>query len=127
MTWNISTSRNIGADLEIFKMPPNEQGFKSIVLDASTVASGVDGVFELKAGTLLSLNVNDQYERFTGAGGQEIVGVLALTIRFPDNTAKSDAPAPMAFHGEVFRADRIIDFNTHAAAARAALTTCLFQ
>lgn len=235
MAWNIRTTRNVGTDLEIFKFPPNEQGFASIVLDASTVAPDSNGDRKLAAGTLLSKNSNNQYERFTGGGAanevsvidvsgltagvftitvdvngdeqttgdiafdavntaidtalealsnitattvaattapdpgvtggvhtvtftnpgnqdvtvtvntddatgdatvstttegdvaQVIRGVLAHPVEFPDNTAKSDAPAAMAFHGEVFRADRIVDFNTHGAAARTAMPTCRFD
>lgn len=235
MAWNVRTSRQTSADLEIFKFPPNEQGFASIVLDATAVAPDEDGLRELKAGTLLSKNSNNQYERFTGAGAanevtvldltgvtdgdviitvdvngdvqstdpvafdsatgawdaaiealsnvvavtttqvtapaagvtggeftvaftnpanqdvtvtvddsgatgdavvgtttegdiaQAVRGVLAHGVKFVDGTSKSDQPAAMAFHSEVFRADRIIDFGTHGAAARAALPTCRFD
>lgn len=128
MVWGIRTSRQTAApELEIFKLPPNEQGFVSIVLDASTVAPNTDGNRILQAGTPLSKNVNNQYERFTGAAGQVCRGILAHRVAFPDNTAASDAPAAMAFHGEVFRADRIVDFATLGAAIRAALPTSRFD
>lgn len=129
MAWNIRVSRQgVTAELEIFKFPPNAQGFASIVLDAGAVAADVNGKRSLKAGTLLSKNTTtNQYERFTGAGGQVVRGVLAHSVDFPDATAKSDAPAALAFHGEVFRADRIVDFGTHGAAARTALPTCRFD
>jgi hypothetical protein len=127
--WNVRVSRQgVQPDLEIFKFPTNAQGFASIVLDATAVAADEDGNRILKAGTLLSKNgTSNQYERFTGAGGQVIRGVLAHTVRFADGTSKSDQPAALAFHGEVFRADRIVDFGTHGAAARAALPTCRFD
>ncbi len=129
MAWNVRVSRQgIKPDLEIFKFPPNAQGFASIVLDAQAVAADANGDRILKAGTLLSKNATTkQYERFTGAGGQTVRGVLAHTVKFPDNTSKSDKDAALAFHGEVFRADRIVDFGTHGAAARAALPTCRFD
>jgi hypothetical protein len=128
MAWNIKTSRQSSADLEIFKFPTNDQGFASIVLDAASVAADGNGVRKLIAGTLLSKNTTtNQYERFTAAAGQVVRGVLAHTVTFVDGTAKSDQPAAMAFHGEVFRADRIVDFVTHGAAARAALPTCRFD
>lgn len=128
MAWNIAVSRQgITPELEIFKFPANEQGFASIVVDASTIAADGDGRRVLKAGTLMSKNVNNQYERFTGAGGQVIRGVLAHTVEVVDGTAKSDYHAAMAFHSEVFRADRIVDFGTHGAAARTALPTCRFD
>jgi hypothetical protein len=126
--WNIRTSRQVSPDLEIFKFTPNDQGFASIVLDAQAVAADVNGDRRLKAGTLLSKNdATNQYERFTAAVGQEVRGVLAHTVEFADGTSKSDQPAAMAFHSEIFRADRIIDFGTHGAAARAAMPTCRFD
>jgi hypothetical protein len=129
MAWNVRTSRQGAApDLEIFKFPPNEQGFASIVVDAASVAPDVNGDRQLAAGTLMSKNTtSNQYERFTGAAGQAVRGVLAHSVRFVDGTAKSDQPAALAFHGEVFRADRIVDFVTHGAAARTALPTCRFD
>ena len=128
MAWNLRTSRQVSPDLEIFKFTPNDQGFASIVLDATAVAPDGNGNRVLKAGTLLSKNTTtNQYERFTGAGGQTVRGVLAHTVEFVDGTSKSDQPAAMAFHSEIFRADRIVDFATHGAAARAALPTCRFD
>lgn len=129
MAWNIRVSRQgITPDLEIFKFPPNAQGFASIVLDAQAVAADGNGLRQLKAGTLLSKNgTTSQYERFTAAVGQTVRGVLAHTVTFPDGTQKSDKDAALAFHGEVFRADRIVDFGTHGTAVRAALPTCRFD
>ena len=128
MPWNIRTSRQFTPDLEIFKFPPNSQGFASIVLDAAAVTPDGDGRRKLVAGTLLSKNdTTNQYERFTAAVGQTIRGVLAHSVEFVDGTSKSDQPAALAFHGEVFRADRIVDWVTHGAAARTALPTCRFD
>lgn len=62
-----------------------------------------------------------------GDTAQAIKGVLAHTVRFADGTSKSDQPAAMWFHGVVFRADRIVDFATHGAAARTALPQCRFD
>jgi hypothetical protein len=127
--WNIRTSRTRQADLEVLKSSVNADYMVPIVLDASTVAPATDGVRRLKAGTLLSKNVNNQYERFTGAAGQVVRGVLATTHEFPDNLAHSDAQSQMWNHGQVFRVDRIVDWATAgiAAAARAALPTCRFD
>jgi hypothetical protein len=129
MAWNIRVSRQgVTPDLEIFKFPPNAQGFASIVLDAQAVSADSDGNRILRAGTLLSKNTTtSQYERYTGANGQTVRGVLAHTVTFPDGTAKSDKDAALAFHGEVFRADRIVDFGSYGAAARTALPTCRFD
>lgn len=116
-----------GGYVEILKFPVGDGAMASIVIDASTVASTTDGVRKLKGGTLLSKNANGQYERFTGAGGQAVKGVLAYDVEVFDESANSDVPAAMFFHGCVFRADRIVDFGTHGAAARAALPTCRFD
>lgn len=125
--WNIRTSRQTAPDLEVLASPANADLQVSIVLDATAVASGNDGSRTLVAGTLLSKNgVSEQYERFTGAGGQVIRGVLSETIQFPDGTSKSDAPASMWNHGQEFRSDRIVDFEDHGAAAATALPTCRF-
>lgn len=130
MAWNISSARQgVTPELEIFKFPPNAQGFASIVLDAAAVAPDSDGRRTLKAGTILTKNpTTNQYERYTGDEEQEngILGILARTIEFVDGTSKSDQPADMAFHGEVFRADRIIDFVTHQAELATSLPTCRF-
>lgn len=128
MVWNIRTSRpGVQPELEIFVLPPNEQGFLSITIDASTVAPDSNGDRILVAGTILSKNVNNQYERYTGAVGQEVRGILAHKVALPDGTAKSDKDAALAFHGEVFRADRIVDFGTLGTAVREALFTCRFH
>lgn len=131
MAFGISRSDQHAGYSEILKFPAGLEAIASIVVDASTVASAVDGngvvVRKLAAGTLLSKNVNNQYERFTGAGGQVIKGVLAYNVEVPDATDKSDIPAAMFFHGCVFRADRIVDFGTHGATARTALPTCRFD
>lgn len=126
MTWNIRTSRQISADVDIFLLPTNDQGFLSIVLDATAIAADTDGVRRLRAGTILTKNgTSNQYTRYTGTG--TIAGVLPRTIEVPDNTNKSDVPAELAFHSEVFRADRIIDYGTYGAALRTALPTCRFR
>lgn len=113
---------------EILKFPDGLEAIASIVIDAATIASAVDGRRIIKAGTLLSKNVNSQYERYTGASGQAVKGVLAYDVEVGDTSADWDTPAAMFFHGVVFRADRILDYGTTgiASAARAALPTCLF-
>jgi hypothetical protein len=127
MAFGISRSDQRTGYSEILKFPAGLDAIASIVVDASTIASAGDGSRKLAAGTLLSKNGNNQYERFTGAGGQAIKGVLAYTVEVAETSAKSDTPAAMFFHGCVFRADRIVDFGTHGAAARTALPTCRFD
>ena len=128
MAFNVSGPKKVkGGYTEILKFPVGDDAMASIVLDASTVASGASGDIILKAGTLLSKNGNGQYERFTNASGQAVKGVLAYDVEFVDNV--QDEPAAMFFHGCVFRTERILDSGTGAilTAARAALPTCRFD
>lgn len=126
--WGIRTSKpGPHVQLEVLKNPAHAETTASVVVDASTVTPDVNGVRRLVAGTLLSKNVSNQYERFTGAGGQAIRGVLAHDVEFPDGTSQSDEPAGMWCHLQWFRADRIVDWVTHGAAARTALPTCKFD
>ena len=128
MAFNIRTSKSLTPDLEILVNQVNVDVAASIVLDASTVApDGVTGIRELKAGTILSRNdTSKQYERFTATAGQAVRGILAHSVRFPDGSAQSDAPAAMWHHGQWFRSDRIVDWATHQAAVKTALPTCKF-
>ena len=127
MPFGLTRSDSQAGYSEILKFPVGPESGWSIVVDASTVASAADGRRVLKAGTLLSKNGSNQYERFTGAGGQAIKGVLAYDVEVGGTDAGWDTPAAMFFHQCVFRADRIVDFGTHGAAARTALPTCRFD
>lgn len=125
MPWNESTSRQMTPDLEIFVLMPNDQGFLSIVIDASTVTPNANGDRILVAGTPLAKNVNEQYQRFTDDATQDCVGILAHKVVC--SSANDDQPAALAFHSEVFRADRIVDIATLGSAIRTALPTCQFK
>jgi hypothetical protein len=128
MAWNIRTSKQVSADLEILVNQVNVDVAASIVLDATAVApDGVTGERTLVSGTPLSKNATSgQYERFTKSAGQVCRGILTSTIRFPDGTSKSDTPAAMWAHGQWFRSDRIVDWATLQADIKAALPTCKF-
>ena len=115
-----------GGYAEILKFPAGLDAIASIVLDASTVTEA-SGVRKLKGGTLLAKNQNGQYQQYSGPSSVEVKGVLAYDVEFVDGTANDDTPAAMFFHGCVFRADRIVDFNTHGASARTWLKTCRFD
>jgi hypothetical protein len=128
MAWGIRTTRQVGGYLEVLYSSANADLKQSIVLDATAVAADVNGDRKLAAGTLLSKNATSgQYERFTAAVGQVIVGVLATDEVFPTNDARSDRDSQMWCHGQQFRADRIVDWVTHGTAAKAALPTCQFK
>jgi hypothetical protein len=130
MAWNIRTSKQMSPDLEILVNQVNVDVAASIVLDATAVApDGVTGERTLVAGTPLRKDtVSKQYKRWVTADGttDPIRGILAHTVRFPDGTAKSDAPAAMWGHGQWFRSDRIVGWAGDQAAIRAALPTCKF-
>ncbi len=130
MPFGLTRSDSQAGYSEILKFPSGLEAIASIVVDAATVASASGtGRRVLKAGTLLSKNVNNQYERFTNASGQAVKGVLAYDVEVGGTDAGWDTPAAMFFHGCVFRADRIVDYGTGAiaSAARTALPTCRFD
>jgi len=128
MAFNIRTSKQVSADLEILVNQVNVDVAASIVLDATAVApDGVTGERVLKSGTILSKNATSgQYERYTKSAGQVVRGILTSTIRFADGTSKSDAPAAMWHHGQWFRSDRIVDWATLSTDVKTALPTCKF-
>lgn len=129
MPFGLTRSNQQAGYSEILKFPSGLEAIASIVIDSSTVASAGDGRRVIKGGTLLSKNVNNQYERYTGASGQAVKGVLAYDVEVGGTDSGWDSQAAMFFHGCVFRADRIVDFGTGAiaTAARAALPTCRFD
>lgn len=78
MAWNISTSKQKPADLEILRHQVNVDVAPSIVLDASTVAPDpVTGERKLVAGTPLTKNSNNQYQRWSNTTNQN-VQVIAI-------------------------------------------------
>lgn len=129
MAWNIRTSKTLTPDLEILVNQVNVDVAASIVLDATAVAPDGNGERILKAGTPVTKDATSgQYRRWVtaDAAAPPVRGILAHTVRFPDGTAKSDAPAAMWHHGQWFRTDRIVGWATDQAAIRTALPTCKF-
>jgi len=131
MAWNIRSSRQVSADLEILVQQVNVDVAASIILDASAVVPDQPGdELVLVAGTPVCKDAtSNQYRRWVtaDAASPPIRGILSATIRFADNTAKSDAQATMWNHGQWFRSDRIVGWGTDQAAIRAALPTCKFD
>jgi hypothetical protein len=115
---------------EILSYPLETNVIDSIVLNAAGITADASGPYSgrryLLAGTILSKRGDTQYERFTGAGGQAVAGVLFDTVEFADNTDVSDEPVAMVRRNVSFDKTKIIDFVTHQAALTAALTTCEF-
>lgn len=115
---------------EILSYPLETNVIDSIVVNATGVVADASGPYEgrryLLAGTIVSKRNDNQYERFTGAGGQAVAGILFDTVEFADASEASDEPVAMLRRNVSFRADKIVDFGTHAVAVRAALPTCEF-
>jgi len=122
---------------EVLKFATGLEAIESVVLRASGVAqlpsaavNGSEGKIGLLAGTILTKIPGDsqnRYRKYTGAGGEAVAGILGDHIFFYDNTAASDEPADMLFHGCVFDKSKIVDFVAQETALRAALTTCRFD
>lgn len=135
MPWNVSR-RVSTVEKEILKFPAGLDAIQSVVLRASGVdelpsaVTGVEGKLGLRAGTILTKvpgSDGAKYQQFTGAGGEAIEGVLGDNIFFYDSSEASDEPADMLFHGCVFDAAKIIDYDTHESALKDALHTCRFD
>lgn len=115
---------------EILSYPLETTVIDSVVVNAAGVTADATGPYTgrryLLAGTVLSKRGDNQYERYTGAGGQNVAGVLFDTVEFADNTDVSDEPAAMLRRNVSFQATKIVDFVTHEVAIRAGLPTCEF-
>jgi len=115
---------------EILSYPLETNVIDSVVVNATGVVADASGPYTgrryLLAGTILSKRVDNQYERFTAAGGQAVAGILFDTVEFADGSEASDEPVAMLRRNASFQSAKIVDFVTHATAVRAALTTCEF-
>jgi hypothetical protein len=110
------------ADKEILKFPVGLHAIKSVVLDATDVASWpapAAGVrFYVPAGTILELSATNvtQYIKYNGGSVNAIKGILARPIDMVANATSSDEPAPMFFHDCIFATNQIVDFTLYASA-----------
>lgn len=115
---------------EILSYPLETNVIDSAVINAAGTVADSSGPYEgrryLLAGTILSKRGDSQYERFTAGAGQNVAGILFDTVEFADDTDVSDEPAAFLRRNVSFKADKIVDWATHEAAVRAALTTCEF-
>lgn len=124
--WGVSRNWTESPALEILKFPAGLDAIASVVLDASAVSPDGDGNRKLVAGTLLTKNGDDKYQAVS-ASANSVAGVLATDQMFASGDSTGDQPAPMFFHGCVFRSDRIVDFNTYETQVRNDLPTCRFD
>lgn len=115
---------------EILSYPLETTVIDSVVVNATGITPDASGPYAgrryLLAGTILSKRGDNQYERYTGAGGQNVAGILFDTVEFADQSEASDEPVAMVRRNVSFRADKIVDYATHEVALKAALTTCEF-
>jgi len=132
MPWGVQTDwqRQALPKPEILSYPLETTVIDSVVVNAAGVTADSSGPYAgrryLLSGTVLSKRGDGQYARYTGAGGQNVAGILFDTVEFAGNTDASDEPVAMVRRNASFKADKIVDFATHEAAIRAALTTCEF-
>lgn len=115
---------------EILSYPLETTVIDSAVINASGVTVDASGPYTgrryLLAGTILSKRVDNTYERYVSASGQNIAGVLFDTVEFADNTSVSNEPVAYLRRGVSFDSTKIVDFATYAVPLRAALTSCEF-
>lgn len=115
---------------EILSYPLETNVIDSVVVNATGVTADSSGPYTgrryLVQGTILSKRGDGQYERYTGAGGQNVAGILFDTVEFADGSNASDEPVAMLRRNVSFRSDKIVDYVTHETALKAALTTCEF-
>lgn len=132
MPWGASTAfrRQALPKPEILVYPLETNVIDHAVINATGVTADASGPYAgrryLLAGTILSKRVDNQFERYTGASGQAVAGILFDTIEFADALDVSDEPAAYLRRNVSFDSTKITDFATHAVAVRAALTTCEF-
>lgn len=115
---------------EILMYPLTTAVIDSAVINATGVVADASGPYQgrryLLAGTILSKRADNQYERYTGAVDQAVAGILYDTVEFADGSDASDKPVAFLRRDVEFDALKIVDFATHEAAVRAALSTCEF-
>jgi hypothetical protein len=115
---------------EILSYPLETNVIDSGVINAAGITADATGPYTgrryLLAGTIISKRGDGQYERYTAAVGQNVAGVLFDTVEFADNTDVSDEPVAFVRRNVSFDATKIVDYATHEAALKAALTSCEF-
>lgn len=133
MPFNVKKTSSIN-QVEVLRFPVGLDAVKSIVLDATDVASfpvPTDGSrFTVPAGTILKLSATntDKYIKYTASGpAGTIKGILASTIDMVANATAAMEPAPMFFHECVFATEAIVDFTLYASQLVNDLKFCQFQ
>jgi hypothetical protein len=115
---------------EILSYPLETTVIDSVVVNATGVAADTSGPYlgrrYLLAGTILSKRGDNQYERYTAAGGQTVAGILFDTVEFADGTDASDEPVAMLRRNVSFNSTKIVDYATYSVAVKAALPSCEF-
>jgi hypothetical protein len=133
MPWFKSLSAE-WVDKEVLKFPTGLHAIKSVVLDATDLASWTvsttDGArYVVPAGTILKLSTTNptQYVEYAGGEAGTIKGILARPIDLVANATLADEPAPMFFFDCVFATSAIVGFTLYASALVTDLNHCAFE
>lgn len=130
MPFNITKTAS-WVETEILKFPTGLHQIKSIVLDATDLASwtvATDGSRTVApAGTILKLSATNtnQYVKYNGTG--TIKGILGRPVDILANVTAGSEPAPMFFNGAIFATTAIVGFTQYASALVADLSKCSFE
>lgn len=131
MPWNLSRSTSF-REKEILKYVSGLEVIKSVVLDATDVASWPmpsdrNARNVVPAGTILMLSATNtkQYVKYAGSG--TIEGILLHSVEILSNVTAGDEAAPMVYFNAVFATEAIVDFTTYASALVTALSSCKFE
>lgn len=117
MAFNIQKPTTVkGGYSEILKYPVGDGAIASIVIDASTIVPDSDGVRILKAGTLLTKNASNQYQRYLGSGvsSSDTNEVQVITL-----TSATGGTFNVTFNGSTASVE--IAYNAAASAVQSAL------
>jgi hypothetical protein len=106
MAWNIETSRQVDADLEILVHQVNVDVAASIVIDASTVEPDpVTGERKLVAGTPMTKNANNQYQEWDSATADQNTQLLVIDAAGGDYTLTHSGNTTAALDFDATAAD----------------------
>jgi len=113
-------SRSTGwTEVEVLKYPSGLEVIKSVVLDATDMASHISTTglrSYLPAGTILKLSSTntDQYVEYNGSG--TIKGILRRPFDLIAAVTEGDGAAAMLYHNCVFSTTAIQSFTQYASA-----------
>lgn len=117
-------------DKEILKYPVGLEAVKNVVLDATAVTANADGRLVVEAGTVL-VDAGDNKVKpaaDSGVEASDVVGILAHTLEFFDNSDSDfDLPGAAFFWNCIFDSSKLINYSGNAANVKTALSSCAFE